>query len=117
MPVSPDFREYVVDQLGRIAPVAARGMFGGVGLYSDGLFFGLIDDDRVYLKVDASNRGEFEALGMKAFAPYGDAAKAMQYYELPGDLLEDRDRLRPWIEKAIQVARTAAGRKAKKKRG
>ena len=37
----------------------------------------------------------------------------MQYYEFPADLLEDAERLRPWIDKAIDVARRS--RKGKKK--
>jgi DNA transformation protein len=88
-------------------------MFGGVGIYADGLFFALIDDDRLYLKVDDGNRSKFEAAGMGPFLPFGDASKPMGYYELPGDLLEDQERLGPWIDDALEVARRA--RRAKKK--
>jgi hypothetical protein len=31
----------------------------------------------------------------------------MQYYELPADLLEDTEALRPWLDGAIEVARRA----------
>ena len=117
MAVSREYREFALDQLGRVAPVTSRGMFGGVGVYSDGLFFALMDDDRLYFKVDDSNRGDFEELGMGPFRPFGDETKPMQYYEVPGDLLEDHGRLRPWVEKAIQVSRSAAAGKRKKKSG
>lgn len=104
MPVTPEYRAFALEQLARVAPVTARGMFGGVGIYSDGLFFALLDDDTLYLKVDDTNRGDFEAAGMGPFRPFGEAQQAMQYYELPADLLEDPDRLRPWVEKALAVA-------------
>ncbi|HEU0297835.1 MAG TPA: TfoX/Sxy family protein [Longimicrobium sp.] len=111
MSVTPEYREFVLEQLGRVAPVTSRAMFGGVGIYSGGLFFALMDDDTLYLKVDDSNRGDFEAAGTGPFRPFGDDRDVMQYYELPADLLEDADQLRPWVEKAIEVAR----RKRKKK--
>jgi DNA transformation protein and related proteins len=117
MAVSKEYLDYAMDQLGRVAPVTSRRMFGGVGIYSDGLFFALVDDDRLYFKVDETNRGDFEEEGMKPFKPFGEEAKPMQYYELPGDLLEDHHLLRPWVEKATRVARNAAARKGKKKKG
>ena len=42
MAVTPQYRDYVVGQLSCVGRVAARSMFGGVGLYLDGVFFGLI---------------------------------------------------------------------------
>lgn len=112
MAVSPGYRDYVLEQLARVAPVTSRAMFGGVGVYSDGLFFALMDDEALYLKVDDTNRGDFEAIGMGPFRPFGDETHVMQYYELPADLLEDAEALRPWVEAAIDVARRS--RKAKK---
>ncbi|HYJ80474.1 MAG TPA: TfoX/Sxy family protein [Longimicrobiaceae bacterium] len=111
MPVSPEYREFVLEQLARVTAVTARSMFGGVGIYADGLFFALMDDDALYLKVDDSNRGDFEAAGTGPFNPFDDPAQVMQYYELPAELLEDPDRLRPWVEKAVDVARAARKRK------
>jgi DNA transformation protein len=111
MAVTPDYREFVLEQLGRVAPVTSRAMFGGVGVYSGGLFFALMDNDTVYLKVDDTNRPDFEAAGMGPFRPF-EGAGPMQYYELPAELLEDPDRLRPWMDAALDVARR--GRKKKK---
>ena len=108
MAVSPTFRTYVLDQLGRVAPdIRARGMFGGVGIYSGELFFALIDDDTLYLKVDDGNRADFEAIGMGPFRPFGEDGEVMQYYELPAELLEGVEPLGSWVEKAIDVARRA----------
>jgi DNA transformation protein and related proteins len=114
MPVSPEYREFVLEQLGRVAPaVTSRAMFGGVGVYSGGLFFALLAGETIYLKVDDTNRPDFEAVGMGPFRPFEGDKHAMGYYELPADLLEDADALRPWVEKAIDVARRS--RKSKKK--
>jgi DNA transformation protein len=112
MSVSPTFRTFVLEQLQRTAPgIRARSMFGGVGIYAGDLFFALVDDDNVYFKVDESNRGAFDARGMGPFRPYGEDGEVMHYYQVPADLLEDTDALRPWVEAAIGVARRAKGRR------
>ena len=117
MAVNPDFRTFVLEQLARTVPeIRARSMFGGVGIYAGDLFFALIADDTLYLKVDALTRADFEAIGMGPFRPFGETGEVMQYYELPGDLLEDADALRPWAEKAIATAQRAR-RKGRKRRG
>lgn len=106
MAVSPSFQAFVEDQLGQVTPVRTRRMFGGLGVYSGELFFALADDDVLYFKVDDENRPDFEAAGMEAFRPYGDD-RTMQYYQVPGDVLEDDDLLAAWVEKAMDVARRA----------
>ena len=89
-------------------------MFGGVGLYSGDLFFALIAEDTLYFKVDASNRPDFEERGMEPFRPFGEDGGTMQYYEVPEDLLEDPDALRPWAEKALAVARGSKSRRRRR---
>ena len=105
MPVSPSFQTFVVDQLSRAVPmVRARRMFGGVGIYSGEVFFALIADDTLYFKVDDSNRADFESRQMGPFRPYGYEGEVMQYYQVPDNLLEDVEALRPWAEKALAAA-------------
>jgi DNA transformation protein len=117
MSVSPTFRSFVVEQLQRAAPgIRARSMFGGVGIYAADLFFALVDDDTVYFKVDETTRGEFEARGMGPFRPSGEDGEVMQYYQVPADLLEDAEALRPWVEAAIGVARRAKRRRSRRRR-
>jgi DNA transformation protein and related proteins len=116
MAINPVFRDFVLDQLRRVLPsVRSRSMFGGIGIYSEELFFALIDDETLYLKVNDTNRGDFEARGLGPFRPFGDSGEVMQYYELAPDLLEDPDTLRPWAEKAVLVARQAKARKRPRK--
>ena len=112
MAVSSTFRTFVLDQFGRVAPrIRARSMFGGVGIYSGDAFFALIAGDELYLKVDESNRPDYEARGMGPFRPYGPNGETMQYYPLPEDLLEDVEALRRWVDKAIRVARRKKGKR------
>ncbi len=90
-------------------------MFGGFGLYAGDRFFALIADDTLYFKVDDSNRADYEALGMKAFQPYGPGSETMKYYQVPADLLDEPEALRPWAEKAIAVAGKKPKRKPKRR--
>lgn len=116
MSVSDSYRAYVLEQLQGLGAIAAKPMFGGVGLYCNGMFFGLIDDDTLYLKADDSNRADFEAAGARRFQPYGEGSYSMHYYELPADVLEDRSAMAEWVGKAVAVARTSATAKKTKKR-
>jgi DNA transformation protein len=113
MAVSDGYQAFVLDQLRRVLPgVRAKRMFGGVGLYADELFFALIDDDVLYLKVDDETRPGFERRGLRPFQPFGEGTATMQYYQLPEDLLEDPEALRPWAEGAVAVARRAKRKKS-----
>ena len=115
MTVSGSFRSFVLEQLGRVLPgVRARSMFGGVGLYSHQVFFALIDDDVLYFKVDDVTRTDFEARGMGPFRPAGPQGEVMGYYEVPADVLEDADALRPWAEGAVAAAARSARRRARR---
>ena len=112
MPVTPSFRSFILEQLARsVQGIRARSMFGGVGIYGGELFFGLIDDDVLYFKVDDLNRPDFEAREMDPFRPYGEEGEVMQYYRVPDDLLEDSELLGQWAEKAIAAARRAKARR------
>jgi DNA transformation protein len=113
MAFSKGYRDFVVEQLERVAPVTAKSMFGGVGLYAQGLFFALIAEDRLYFKVDDLTRPDFERLGMEPFRPFGEA-HAIGYYEVPADVLEDVAQLAPWMKKAIDVAAKAKRGKPKR---
>lgn len=107
MPVSDEFIDYVIEQLAIWADVSVRKMFGGAGLYYDSKMFGLIADDIAYLKVDDSNREDFVKAGSSSFNPFPEKAKTtvMPYYEIPADILENRDQLAVWAERSLSVAK------------
>jgi DNA transformation protein len=104
MPVSDGFTQFVVDQLEACGRITPKRMFGGVGIYAGDVFFAILDNDRLFLKVDDSNRGDFVDEGMGPFQPYGDDSETMAYYEVPIAVLEDADELTRWARKAINVA-------------
>jgi DNA transformation protein len=109
MAVNADFLRYVLDQLAGLGHIAPRRMFGGVGLYHEDRFFGLIAGDTLYLKVNDSNRGDYEARGMRRFRPFPDKPYwSMTYYELPADALEDADECAAWARKSAAIATVAA---------
>jgi DNA transformation protein len=113
MAVSGSYQAYVLEQLSRVATgIRARRMFGGVGIYSNDLFFALLDDDALYLKTDATTRREFEAMGMGPFRPAGEHGEVMAYHQLPEDILEDLEALPRWVDAALSVARQARTRRS-----
>ena len=112
MAASPEYLEYLKDLLADFGPVTARRMFGGAGLFRDGVMFGLVADDTLYLKADERNRPDFEAAGMPPFTyARGDRDFSMSYYLAPPDVVEDADGLAAWARKAFDAA--LAGRKTK----
>ncbi len=108
MPVSPQFRALVEEKLGSVSPepIRIKPMFGGLGIYSGDQFFAVADDDRLYFKVDDTNRGDYESAGMEAFNPM-NAPKPMSYWEVPSAIFQDPKELSVWIEKAVGVAERA----------
>ena len=108
MPVSSNYLGYVREQLAGLGGVSSRRMFGAAGLYCDELFFALIDDDTLYLRVDDSNRADFTSRGMGRFRPYPDSPQlSMSYYETPADVLEDAAALVAWARRSVAAAMAA----------
>ena len=113
---SGGFETFAMDQLSGLGEVLPRKMFGGVGLYCDGLFFALIARDELYLKVDDQTRAFFEAAGSTAFRPYDDRPATMQYYSVPIAVLESAPELVGWARRALRAAARAADHAAKPRR-
>jgi DNA transformation protein len=112
MAVRRDYRDYVLEQLAGLGAVSSRPMFGGVGLYCEEHFFGLIADDTLYLRVDDNNRADYTARGMRAFRPYADRPQlSITYYEIPAEVLEDAAQLASWAQRSVAAARTRAAQR------
>ena len=116
MRVSAGFREFVLDQLADLDGLRARAMFGGVGLYAEDVFFGILAADVLFFKVDDTNRREYETAGSSPFKPYADRAMTMPYYNVPLVVLEDAVVLGEWAARAVAAARTAKMVKPEKTR-
>ena len=115
MSVSDNYRTYIVDQLAALPGLSTRRMFGGLGLYSGEWFFALIDDDVLYFKVDAANREDYTARGMKAFMPF-PGQPSLGYFQVPEDVIEEAEDLTRWAKRSVEVAQRAGVKKKKSAR-
>jgi DNA transformation protein len=103
------FVDHVVELMAGWAPVRARRMFGGHGLYRDAKMFALIADDMLYLKIDAATRQRFAEAGSAPFI-YGGGGRRieMSYWQAPDACLEEPAVMCAWCTLAWEVAcRTA----------
>ncbi|MBD1872040.1 TfoX/Sxy family protein [Nodosilinea sp. FACHB-131] len=100
------FKTAVVSHLNQVAPATARAMFGGYGLYCEGIMFALIAHETLYFKVDASNQERFTEAGMGPFVYHRDGkAVTMSYYQLPPAVYDDLGLLYNWVEASVAAAR------------
>lgn len=114
MSVQPQYLEFILEQLGGLGGVTSRRMFGGVGLYRGELFFGLIDDDTLFFKTNASNSAEYESRRMPRFMPPVNRPMGpMGYHQVPADIIEDAEALVSWARKSVAVSQASRAAKAK----
>ena len=107
------FVSYVVEALQALGPVSARRMFGGYGIFLDGVMFGLIAADQLYLKVDDGNRADYEALGLPPFTYSGKGGPVrMSYHEAPSEGVDDPEVLCAWAGAAYAAALRANRKRA-----
>jgi DNA transformation protein len=114
--VTPEFRDFVLDQLGRLPQLWSKAMFGGMGLYSGDCFFGIVAADELFFKVDHSNRAAYEAAGSEPFRPVAARPVSMSYWRVPIDVLEDTGELAAWALAAIRAAGNAASKPKPKRK-
>ncbi|MBK8394657.1 MAG: TfoX/Sxy family protein [Leptospiraceae bacterium] len=108
------YLEFVLERLSIAGNVTIRAMFGGHGIYSGDLMFGLVADGVLYLKVGESNIKDYIQANMKPFSYEAKNGKpiSMSYWRLPLDILESNDDLPKWINKAVEAAKMAKPKKS-----
>ena len=62
-----EFVNYILELLELFEGTTTKAMFGGYGIFKDGIMFGLVADDTLYFKVDEFNKFEFERLELDHF--------------------------------------------------
>ena len=104
-----DFVEHVREVMAHWAAISVRKMFGGFGLYREGLMFALIADDTLYFKTDAENVKHFEQANSTPFV-YQSAGRSVQmsYWSAPAESLESPAEMRDWCQLAYAAALRAA---------
>ena len=105
----PEFVELVVEQLRPFGAVTVRSMFGGWGIYRDGVFFALVADDTLYFKSDDENRAQFERAspGPFTFEKKGETV-VTHYFAVPEDAFEDPRVMARWARLGYAAALRAA---------
>jgi DNA transformation protein len=103
--MSDEFIEYVMELFGPFGTVGARRMFGGHGVYLDGLMFAIVSEDTLYLKADELNRIEFEQAGCEIFGYARKGKRAtLGFIRAPGDAMESPELMLPWARTAYAAA-------------
>jgi len=100
------FLNYVLEDLLSGMNVQARPMFGCFGLYRDGVIFGIVDEDLLYFKVDASNQQAYQTQGSQPLC-YESKGKTVRlpYWEVPAAVMDDFELIKSWAEDSCQIAK------------
>jgi len=118
--ISIEQREYIAhiaDLLQFIGPVESKSMFSGFGMFLEGLMFGLVAGNELYLKVDTQNLQDYEDLGLQAFSFEKNGRQfKMSYYQAPEEAMEDAELLSDWASNAYGAAMRAAAKKGGKRK-
>jgi len=118
METATSFVDYAIELLGPFGTVSARAMFGGHGIYLDGVLFAIVSQDVLWLKADAINRSEFEAAGCPLFT-YARSGKTVMtsFFQAPPSAMESPQAMMPWARSAYAAAlRSNAKRRAMQSR-
>ena len=95
---------FMEEQLSKLEGVTLKKMFGGVGIFKEGIMFAMISaEERFYFRTDALSKGKFEALGMGPF-DHAKKGKGMPYHEAPNEIIEDQDKITEWASEAFETA-------------
>jgi DNA transformation protein len=111
-----DFTALCVELFSPLGPVRSRRMFGGQGVYVDGLFIAIIDDGQCFLKTDATTRERFVAAGCVPFCFNHKDGELVEtsYFRPPEDAMESPALMLPWARLALEAALRAANAKVAK---
>ena len=107
MASNADFVQYIVDQCSGAGEIVAKKMFGDYGIYCDGKIFGLICDDRLYIKPTEAGRALFRTIDQQP--PY-EGAKPYFYI---ADV-DDRDNLSALVRETCRALPEPKPKKSKK---
>ncbi len=102
--------DFIRDLFTSFGPVTVKRMFGGAGLWCDGLMFGLVFDGAIFLKVDETSISDFEREGSRPFvytrakSPGRVGRASLSYWRLPKRLYDDPEELAVWATRALAIA-------------
>jgi DNA transformation protein len=121
MVASASFAEFLREQLAPLGHLSMRRMFGKTGVFCQGVMFGMVTEDTLYVRVDDHNRETFKEAA--AYPPLNYAKQGnsidLSFWRVPERLIDEPDELVTWARAALAAAhrvaatreRTAPGRK------
>lgn len=114
MPTSPEYVNWIVDQLSEFDDIQTKRLFGGRAVLKDNLNFGLIFNDELYLKADEQNIYRFQSEDSEQFT-YEKGSKTIyvSFWTVPESIVEDKEEFAEWARDAYDAALRA--KKPKKK--
>jgi DNA transformation protein len=116
MVASDNFAEFLREQLVPLGSVTMRRMFGKTGVFCEGLMFGMVTDDALYLRVDDHNRAAFKEA--ETFPPLSYEKKGcsidLSFWRAPERLFDEPDELVTWARAAMEAARRVAAQRERK---
>ena len=113
MAANNDFVNHVSELLAPAGHLVVKRMFGGHGVYLDGLFMAIIADDELYLKTDDVTRAAFDAESCAPFVYSKDGKDmTMNYRQAPDDAMDAPHLMLPWARRALEAALRARAAKA-----
>ena len=120
--MSNGFHDFVRELFAGLGEVQIKRMFGGAGVYADGLMFALLADETIYIKTDDALKAALADEGSGPFVwtpnkgPRAGESVEMSYWRLPEVALDDPDLAVEWARKALTAARSKAAAKPKSKK-
>ena len=106
MALTPAYRAFLLEFFKEFGPVEFRRLFNFDGLFREDTIFGIVVEERVYLKCDENTRGKFAEEGSSAFRYRGrDGSEIVtSYYELPARLYDEPGEVAAWARAAFEAA-------------
>ena len=113
----PPLAEHCLELFAPLGAVRPKSMFGGWGFYLDELFFALIADDTLFLKVDDQTASAFRDAGSFPFTyTYKDGRSVtMAYWSAPEAAMESAPMMQDWARLALGAALRATATKKQTK--
>ncbi len=116
MVASASFAEFLRDQLAPLGHITLRRMFGKTGVFCDGLMFGMVSDNMLYLRVDEGNREAFKEAAVEPPLSYVKKGETidLSFWRAPERLFDDPDAFVAWGRVAMGAARRISARRGGK---
>ena len=103
--MSSNYLEYIMEILSPHGNITSKPMFGGYGIYKNGVIVAFIAYDELYFKVDKSNKPQYEDFDSEPFIYEAKGKKTtMSYWKVPMEILENEDKIGIWLDQSYEIS-------------